>query len=316
MKSEPVGASLSAQTPPKLIAKLRELAGRITPGPWRIDPIRLTVNDRCAPWIEAESEPYDCMGYRGLRTVARIEGSTLGDKEANAELISLAPTLLKLVLSGAAQEGDCPCGATVVRKSDSANKSKLCADCAAQEEAPSPWKSMSESPKSVGDYLVALKTPRADSLNFFIVSLASYLGDAGWSKAAEGANLWMEIPEPRERTVMPIETTGRTTATTTIDKTGDASVKTRGVVAEEEAPQVDTVEYWKSRATTAELKVLTFHEEIVKLRKSPQWAVFYRCGKNMGNDLLVIPCDLEKDHEGPCERNVWPVGAPEPQEPK
>lgn len=32
-----------------------------------------------------------------------------------------------------------------------------------------------------------------------------------------------------------------------------------------------------------------------------------RCGKNMGNDLLVIPCDLAAGHEGPCERNVWPV---------
>ena len=31
------------------------------------------------------------------------------------------------------------------------------------------------------------------------------------------------------------------------------------------------------------------------------------CGKNMGNDLLVIPCDLLKGHEGPCERNMWPV---------
>lgn len=32
-----------------------------------------------------------------------------------------------------------------------------------------------------------------------------------------------------------------------------------------------------------------------------------RCGKNMGNDLLIIPCDLAKDHDGPCERNVWPI---------
>jgi len=27
----------------------------------------------------------------------------------------------------------------------------------------------------------------------------------------------------------------------------------------------------------------------------------------MGNDLLVIPCDLSANHEGPCERNIWPV---------
>ena len=33
------------------------------------------------------------------------------------------------------------------------------------------------------------------------------------------------------------------------------------------------------------------------------------CGKNMGNDLLIIPCDLPKDHTGACERNVWPVNA-------
>lgn len=26
------------------------------------------------------------------------------------------------------------------------------------------------------------------------------------------------------------------------------------------------------------------------------------CAKNMGNDLLVIPCDLPKGHVGPCER--------------
>ena len=35
------------------------------------------------------------------------------------------------------------------------------------------------------------------------------------------------------------------------------------------------------------------------------------CGKNMGNDLLVIPCDLADNHDGPCERNVWPVNASE-----
>jgi hypothetical protein len=32
-----------------------------------------------------------------------------------------------------------------------------------------------------------------------------------------------------------------------------------------------------------------------------------KCGKNMGNDLLVIPCDLPKGHAGECERNIWPV---------
>lgn len=31
------------------------------------------------------------------------------------------------------------------------------------------------------------------------------------------------------------------------------------------------------------------------------------CDKNMGNDVLIIPCDLKKGHFGPCERNTWPV---------
>jgi len=34
------------------------------------------------------------------------------------------------------------------------------------------------------------------------------------------------------------------------------------------------------------------------------------CGKNMGNDLLIIPCDLPNGHEGNCERNIWSVNAP------
>jgi hypothetical protein len=31
------------------------------------------------------------------------------------------------------------------------------------------------------------------------------------------------------------------------------------------------------------------------------------CGRNMGNDLLVIPCDLPRGHSGECERNRWPI---------
>jgi len=34
--------------------------------------------------------------------------------------------------------------------------------------------------------------------------------------------------------------------------------------AKEGPPETGSVEYWKSRAETAELKVLTFHEEIAK----------------------------------------------------
>jgi hypothetical protein len=34
------------------------------------------------------------------------------------------------------------------------------------------------------------------------------------------------------------------------------------------------------------------------------------CGKNMGNDLLIIPCDLPNGHAGECERNAWPVNEP------
>src|SRR5438045_1642480 len=65
-----------------------------TPGPWRVDPVRLTMNDKICPWIEALSEPYNSGGYNGFRTVAHVEGSTLGDTEANARLIAQAPTLL------------------------------------------------------------------------------------------------------------------------------------------------------------------------------------------------------------------------------
>lgn len=35
------------------------------------------------------------------------------------------------------------------------------------------------------------------------------------------------------------------------------------------------------------------------------------CGKNMGNDLLIIPCDLPSEHDGPCGRNTWPVSVAE-----
>lgn len=62
------------------------------------------------------------------------------------------------------------------------------------------------------------------------------------------------------------------------------------------------------RACVAQLmqvRVRAFRPESTPPQR--QWAIFERCGKNMGNDLLIIPCDLEKDHEGPCERNIWPV---------
>ena len=36
-----------------------------------------------------------------------------------------------------------------------------------------------------------------------------------------------------------------------------------------------------------------------------------KCGKNLGNDILVIPCDLPEGHEGECERRVWPVSVNE-----
>lgn len=68
-----------------------------TPGPWRVQASRLTLNDRCCPWIEAESEPYEAWGNKGLRTVCRIEGSTLGNREANARLIAAAPAMYEAI---------------------------------------------------------------------------------------------------------------------------------------------------------------------------------------------------------------------------
>lgn len=116
--SEPVGASLSAQTPPT--DELRDFPA-----------LRLIRSCELDAAIEK-------MGNTQLADIL-IERlwSKMDITGEDSSFLSAAIERLR-ASSGAAQEGDCPCGATVVRKSDSANKSKLCADCAAQEEAPSP----------------------------------------------------------------------------------------------------------------------------------------------------------------------------------
>lgn len=62
----------------------------------------------------------------------------------------------------------------------------------------------------------------------------------------------------------------------------------------------DTVEYWKSRATTAELKVLTFHEEIAKLRSGPDRTTQEHARELAEQFLAVVDSD-----DYPLDEEAW-----------
>lgn len=79
------------------IARLRELLEKATPGPWSVADNR-GMNG--ALWIEAEHPEAGLVSHAKVRSGC-AEADDLGSMEANAELIALAPIMVKALLTAA-----------------------------------------------------------------------------------------------------------------------------------------------------------------------------------------------------------------------